>query len=245
MQRIFGDRQIHEPNTKKPPLKTNVFHALRTANTSLTPIFPYTSDGDLVSLATIFWGGENRDGGVFNHENSVDEVALTVAAVKSRLRPGFVHVGARKHLVGRFFENPADPEVMMAIIVTQRQTDAGVPQAESLTFICENCQEPLLVHHYSAKNDTNYAAKDSKGEAVVLPGFHPPIETVTEGAIALEPFNRDPDARTCAKCGTVNGQFAVNIWGWDAYYHSTVTAERGRAIFAAAAAAAAAENHGG
>jgi hypothetical protein len=229
MERIIGDREIGGPRPGKPPLKVNVFHALRSANTSLMPIFPYTGDGDLVPGASILWGGENRDSGVFNHENSVDEVAITVAASKSRLRAGFVHVGARKHLVGRYFEDPTDPGIMMAIIVTQRQADRGVPQSETLTFICDKCQEPLLTHDH-------YAAVDPEGQPVHLPGFHPPLETITEGAIALEPFNNNVEARTCPKCGNVNDKFPLHVWGWDRYYKNTVAAERGRAILAAAGA---------
>lgn len=238
MDRISGDRRIGAPKAGKPPLKVNVFHALRCANSSLMPLFPYTGDGDLVSGATIFWGGENRDSGVFNHENSVDEVTITLAASKSRRRTGFVHVGARTHLVGRFFEDPNDPESMMAIVVTQRQADEGVAQSESLTFICDNCQEPLLKHRFSSENDDNFAARDENGEPVRLPGFHAPLETLTEGAIAIEPFNKSEEARTCPKCGTVNEPFALHVWGWDSYYKNTVAAERGRAILFAAGAEA-------
>lgn len=236
MSRIVGERAIGAPKADKPPLKANVFHALRSANTALMPMFPYTGDGDLVPGATIFWGGEGRDGNVFNHENTVDEVAITVAANKSRLRAGFVHVGSRKHLVGRYFEDPSDPDIMMAIVVTQRQSEPGVPQSETLTFMCDNCQESLLTHTFSSKNDDNFAARSDDGEPVRLPGFHAPLETLTEGAIVLESYNKSQEARTCPKCGTVNDPWPVHVWGWDSYYKNTVAAERGRAILAAAGA---------
>lgn len=236
MDRIIGDRQIDAPNPGKPPLKVNAFNQLRISNTSLMPLFPYVSAGDIVPCATIFWGGENRDTSVFNHENSVDEVAITLAAAKSRLRAGFVHVGARKHLVGRYFEDPTDTEIMMAIVVTQRQAEEGIEQRETLTFICENCQEPLLTHSFNSKEDMKYAGADASGRKAALPGFTPPLETLTEGAIVIEPFNKDEKARTCPKCGTVNPPFPLHVWGWGSYYHNAVACERGRAILNAAGA---------
>lgn len=220
VERIRGGREIGSPRGYKPPLQVNVFHALRSANTALMPLFPYAGDGDLVAGATIFWGGENRDAGAFNHKNTVDEVAICFAAEKARLRAGFVHVGARTHVVGNFFEDSTDPEILMAIVVTQRQADAGVPQSETLTFFCDACQTPLLAHEFSSK-----AEADPHGD---LPGFHPPLETLTEGAICLEPYNKEGAARTCPSCGKVNDPFPVSVWGWDAYYNNMVASERAR-----------------
>lgn len=221
MNRIRGERQIAPPASAKPALQVNLFHALRSANTALMPIFPYGSDGDLVPGATIMWGGENREMSAFNHRNSVDEVAICFASEKSRLRAGHVHVGVRTHLVGNFFEDMSDPDILMAIVVTQRQAEKGVPQNETLTFICDNCQAPLLTHEFSAKAEECAGRTD-------LPGYHPPLETLTEGAICLEPYNADDAARTCAKCGTLNDPFPVSVWGWDAYNKNLVAAERGR-----------------
>ncbi|SEK00319.1 hypothetical protein SAMN05518849_12526 [Sphingobium sp. AP50] len=232
MERTRGPRQIQPPVENKPALQTNVFHALRGANTALMPIFPYGAAGELVPAASIMWGGPNRDMSAFNHTNSVDEVAICFASEKSRLRSGFVHVGARTHLVGNFFEDMSDPDILMVIVVTQRQAEEGIPQGETLGFLCDNCQNPLLVHEFSAKTEES-------AQAAKTPGFHPPLETLTEGAIVLEPFNESEVARTCSKCGTVSEPFPVSVWGWDAYYKNMVAAERGRKQLLARAAEAA------
>lgn len=232
MNRIRGKRQIGPPLPGKPPLQSNVFHALRSANTALMPIFPYAGDGDLVPAASIMWGGEGREMSVFNHTNTVDEVAICFASEKSRLRAGFVHVGVRTHLVGNFFEDSTDPDILMVIVVTQRQADPGVSQSETLTFLCDSCQTPLLTHHFSSKNDASAADAG-------LPGFHPPLETLTEGAICLEPYNASEAARTCPKCGVVSEPFPVSVWGWDAYYNNMLAAERGRRMLLARADATA------
>ncbi len=220
MTAFTGSRRIAPPSPDKPPLQTNVFHALRSANTALMPLFPYAGDGDIVPGATIFWGGERRETSAFNHTNTVDEVAICFAAEKSMMRAGFVHVGARTHVVGNFFGDTSDPEILMAIVVTQRQAEAGVPQSEALTFFCGSCQTPLLKHEFSSKNEAD--------ADLGLPGYHAPLETLTEGAICLEPFNADSAARTCPKCGTVNSPFPVSVWGWDAYQKNTIAAERAR-----------------
>ena len=213
-------REIAPPDIGKPPLRANVFHALRSANTALAPLFPYVGDGDLVPGASIMWGGPNRETSAFNHSNTVDEVAICFAAEKSRLRAGFVHVGSPMHVVGNFFEDTNDTEILTAIVVTQRQAEKGVPQSESLTFFCDDCQTPLLRHEFSSKND---AMVDED-----LPGYYPPLETLTEGAICLEPYNADEAARTCPKCAKVNAPFPVSVWGWDAYYKNGEAAERSR-----------------
>ena len=214
------DSRIPPPAADKPPLKANVFHALRSANTALVPMFPYVGDGDLVPGASIMFGGEDREMSAFNHTNTVDEVAICFAAENSRMREGFVHVGSRTHIVGNFFENSADPANLVAIVVTQRQADKGVPQSESLTFFCSECQTSLLYHEFSSKNEAD-ADLD-------LPGYSPPLETLTEGAIVLYPYNADEAARTCPKCAKVNDPFPVSVWGWDAYQRNGVASERAR-----------------
>lgn len=220
MPQIVGSKEIAPPKVDKPPLRVNVFHALRSANTALAPLFPYVGDGDLVPGASIMWGGENREMSAFTHTNTVDEVAICFAAEKSRLRAGFVHVGTPTHVVGNFFDDTSDPEILTAIVVTQRQAEAGVPQSESLTFFCDSCQTPLLTHEFSSKNEADVD--------LGMPGYHPPLETLTEGAICLEPYNADDAARTCPKCGKLNDPFPVSVWGWDAYQKNAVASERSR-----------------
>lgn len=215
-----GKSRIPPPSEDKPPLHANAFFAMRNINSALAPMFPYASDGDMVAAATIFYGGEGRDGKAFHHENTVDEVSIVFAAEKSQMRPGFVHVGARKHMVGNYFDDPTDPDILTAIVVVQRQSDPGVEQWEALTFFCESCQEPLLHHRYSAK------VEDQKNAD--LPGYAPPLETLTEGAICLEPYNASDEARTCPKCGAKNEPWPVSVWGWDHYHNNFVASERAR-----------------
>jgi hypothetical protein len=188
MATIKGARRIPPAREDKPPLHTNVFHALRSANTTLMPLFPYTEAGEIVAGATIFRGGDNRDTGVFNHTNSVDEVGIIFGGQKARMPTGFTFVGTRKHLVGNYLEDHTDPDECMAIVVTQMQTPEGVAQEESYTFICEKCQEPLLQHDFPAKIGDG---------AKYGPGYRPPLETLTEGARCLKPFNASEEARTC------------------------------------------------
>ena len=216
-----GALDIPPPDPNKPPLQANIFHALRSANTALVPLFPYVGDGDLVPGATIMWGGPGKEMSAFNHTNTVDEVAICFAADNSRLRAGFVHVGSRTHIVGNFFEDDTDPRNLTAIVVTQRQAEKGVPQEESLTFFCRACQNTLMYHRFSSKNDGDAAEAD-------VPGYQPPLETLTEGAICLYPFNADEAARTCSKCGTVNDPFPLSNWGWDYYEKNLVAAEKSR-----------------
>jgi hypothetical protein len=219
--------RISAPDPKKPPLKNNIFQYGRVTNTALAPLFPYAGDGDILPALSIFWGGKNRDPGVFQHTNSVDEVAICYAAEKSaRMKPGFVHVGARTHTVGGFFDDASDPEICRMIVVTQRQSEAGVEQSESLTFLCEKCQTTLLLHKFASK-------VENPNEA--LPGYEPILETLTEGARCLEPFNADPDRRRCQKCDHVNPPFPVSVWGWDVYRIHTMTTERGRRLFVSVA----------
>jgi len=210
---------IPAPDPTRPPLTANVFHAVRSANTKLMPMFPYAEDGCLVPCANVFSGGKGYGIGVFNHTNSVDEVSITFASVGSGIRSGDVFVGAREHMVGAFFHEEESDQNLMVIVVVQRQSEAGVAQHESLSFICAKCQASLSRVEYPAK--TGHAAAD----------VAPALETLTEGAAWAREFNASEELRTCKKCGHLNAPFPLRVWGWEDYRRNYETAEKARALY--------------
>lgn len=223
------EHKIERPDPKRPPLQANVFQAVRSANTSLVPMFPYCQDGCLVPGATVFYGGQGRGIGAFNHMNSVDEVAICFASQGSGIRSGDVFAGAREHLVGSFFDEEEADTNLMVIAVVQRQAE-GVPQHEGVSFLCESCQTQLLRHEYPAKNDRDYDAEDLSAA--------PPLDTLIEGAVCAREYNASVDRRTCPNCGHVNPRFPVEIWGWDAYHDAYVASEAARRRYLSLAAGA-------
>src|SRR5262245_33456498 len=143
---MASNRQIGAPDPARAPMIANIFHAVRSTNTALAPIFPYCGDGCLVPGVSVFYGG--RDISNFHHMNSVDEVSICFASEGSRIRTGTVFSGAREHLVGSFFDKDNAEENMMVIAVEQRQADAGIAQHEKLSFHCHKCQAVLLEHAF-------------------------------------------------------------------------------------------------
>jgi hypothetical protein len=215
---------IPAPDPARPPMISNVFHAVRSANTKLMPMFPYTEAGCLVPGASVFSGGKGSGIGVFTHTNSVDEVAITFASVGSGIRTGDVFVGAREHMVGGFFHEEEADQNLMVIVVVQRQAEAGVAQHESLSFICGQCQAPLSRVEYPARTD------HGGGDAAAA------LETLTDGAIWAREFNASEDLRTCKKCGHVNPPFPLGVWGWEEYRRNYETAEKARELYLSQAA---------
>jgi hypothetical protein len=211
------------PDPARPPMIANIFHAVRHANTKLMPMFPYCQDGCIVPGASVFSGGRGRGIGAFHHENSVDEVSIVFASVGGGIRTGDVFVGAREHLVGAFFHEEEGENNLMVIAVVQRQAEAGIPQSESLSFLCEKCQSTLLRHGYSGKSEQSH--NEPAGDRA------PPLETLTEGALWAREFNDSQDLRTCKQCGHVNPPFPLHIWGWDEYRTNYVAAEKARQLY--------------
>lgn len=199
---------IPPPRRDKPSLKANAFEASRTINSALTPLFPYISEGCIAPCASIMRGGSDALGGVFQHFNTVDEVAVVFASEGTGMRPGDVHVGDKSHVVGSFMQD--DPNSYILIIVTQRQSEAGIKQHEAFTLNCAECQHVLLEHKFDAVD--NYV--ESTG---VPEGYYGPLGTITQcGEGALE-FNNSEELRTCNNCGVVNEPFNINVWQWDNY----------------------------
>ena len=211
------------PDPARPPLLSNVFHAVRHTNTKLMPMFPYAEDGCLVAGASVFSGGKGRGIGAFNHTNSVDEVSIAFACVGSGIRSGDVFVGARDHLVGAFFNEEEADHNLMVIVVVQRQTEPGVAQRESLNFICAKCQSPLSRRDFSAKN--GHATTATNRDSALA------LETLTEGALWAREYNESEALRTCGKCGHLNPPFPLHVWGWEEYRNNYVAAEKARDLY--------------
>jgi hypothetical protein len=215
---------IPAPDPAQPPMISNVFHAVRSANTKLMPMFPYAEAGCLVPGASVFSGGKGSGIGVFTHTNSVDEVAIAFTTVGSGIRTGEVFVGAREHMVGAFFHEEEADQNLIVIVVVQRQSEAGVAQHEGLSFICGKCQAPLSRVEYPAKSD------HAGGDAAAA------LETLTQGAIWAREFNASEDLRTCGKCGHVNPPFPLRVWGWEEYRRNHEAAEKARELYLSQAA---------
>src|SRR5262249_16174439 len=99
----FADGQdIAPPKSGKRPMRVNAFDFARGAGSALLPMFPYQGDGDILPCVAVFRGGAKHEGSVFEHTNSVDEVAITFGAQGTFLRVGQVMVGEKKHTVGSF-----------------------------------------------------------------------------------------------------------------------------------------------
>lgn len=218
--------RIPPPDPNKEPLKNNVFRLARTANTQLCPLFPYVGDGDMVPAVTVLTGGQ--DGGSFIHFNTVDEVVVLYGTNGAMGHAGDVFIGGREHVVtDRVFAENTDPNALMSLVVTQRQSEHGVPQNESLTFLCEKCQNPLLVTRFEAKG-----AKPSDAR----PGFENAFETIGQSSNFANTFNASESARTCEKCRHVNAAFPLPRWGWDNYREAVDKAERSRDYYFSALA---------
>ncbi|NIB38374.1 hypothetical protein HBA55_02185 [Pseudomaricurvus alkylphenolicus] len=199
---------IPPPDRQKPSLKVNAFEASRTINSALTPLFPYISEGCIAPCASIMRGGSDALGGVFQHFNTVDEVAVVFASEGTGMRPGDVHVGDKSHVVGSFMQD--DPNSYILIVVTQRQSEQGVKQQEAFTLNCAECQHVLL--------DRKFDAVENYAESTGVPGgYFGPLGTIMECGAGAQEFNANVELRTCDNCGTVNEPFNIGVWQWDNY----------------------------
>ena len=131
---------IPPPAADKQPLKCNVYEYARTLVSTLTPMFPYVDEGAMVPTIALFYGQPGGDYGYFEHENTVDEVAIVFGsgATTGRGKAGLVRASARSHGVGNLLSEPDSPESFSLVSVTQRQS-TGVPQNEAVAFTCADC----------------------------------------------------------------------------------------------------------
>jgi hypothetical protein len=201
-------RDIAPPASEKRPARVNAFNFARGAGSALLPLFPYLGDGDIVPCISVIRGGSKHEGSVFEHTNTVDEVAITFGARGSFLRVGQVMVGEKKHTVGSFL--PKDPEGYVLMVITQRQAESGVEQKEAWSVICGQCSEPLVDYHFDSKPDYRSRVPGSEGYAEPLP-------TIIGSFAGAMKVNASVESRTCKKCGHVQEPFQVGTWHWDVY----------------------------
>ena len=212
------DTDVPAPDADRPPLKSNVFAAMRGANAQLLPLFPdYLGLGCICPDVTVFRGGAGRDFGTFEHTNTVDEIVICFASNGGRMQPGQVRAGPKRHLVGAPIKDAQDPDEFYLVVVTQRQSEGDEVQRELLRFACVKCQAELVLHDFDAK-------------PVVEPGVMPPgyelhNETTIGSATAVARLNGDPALRKCPKCGHENPVFQAEWWGWQ-YYRERVALAR-------------------
>lgn len=223
-------REIPPPRDDRPALKTNVFEAARSGNSTLAPMFPYLHAGAIVPTFALFWGRAAGDYGHFEHFNTVDEIVIVFGAdgAAGRARTGLVRVNARTHMVGKFLPDPDNPENFSLISITQRQSEDAT-QREGVWFKCEKCQTDMM------RLDFDWAPVVTPEQERAL-GTVPPLETVVRSAEAAERYNAN---RACPKCGHENKAFPLERWGWDRYAAQTVAVRRARKTLAAAAESAA------
>lgn len=198
---------------RKHPLKVNVFERLQHHVSQLTPLFPYLDDEAIVPATALFMGHEDFRPGRFSHFNTVEEVALVLAAAGGYVQGADLRVINRTHAVTAPLVNPTDPEAFMVSVITQRN-NAEPSQPEALMFICPKCNKLMARYDYDAKLDSRDL------------GPVPEFSTVYHSFRAAEAFNADLEARTCKHCGHVEPTFPVEEWGWERYSRHTEVVNR-------------------
>lgn len=202
----FSDR-IPKPSPDRPPLRVNSYEFMATANTSLSPFFPYMQRGAIVPCGSLFYGGPDANYGHFFHENTEEEIALVMGDHGAHKGSGMLMNAPLNHGVNSFLKNPQDPESFLFIVITQRQREAG-PQSEKIYFRC-GCNEVLFTHEFDATPADGYH-----------PGKHLDLATGRGSAEAGIGFNADENARTCKRCGKVAPPFPQDSWGWSRHYYT-------------------------
>lgn len=200
----------------KVPLKVNAFELVRGSNSQLLPLFPYTGPGAIVPCSAAFESdGSGTHIGYFLHENTVDEVAVTMGS-NGRVRTGDVAVGSRLHGVGGDSSEP----FFAVMVITQRQLEDGA-QEEAISFQCEQCN--AILHHHPFSESAG-----GEGEFAGLP-------TIMGSEAAALGFNASEEVRTCKECGHVSQPFPLYIWGWSNYVRNTRVVTKASKLLAEAA----------
>lgn len=212
-----SERELSMPPAAadKQPLKCNVYEYARTLVSTLTPMFPYVDEGAMVPTIALFYGQPGGDYGYFEHENTVDEVAIVFGsgATTGRGKAGLVRASARSHGVGNLLSEPDSPESFSLVSVTQRQS-TGVPQKEAVAFTCAACSTEVYREEFDSTPPRRGMQKDEVG-----PVGH--LHTIYGSARTALNYNADEKNRTCPKCGNVNEPFPLGRWGWDRYRDMT------------------------
>lgn len=204
-----------EPPPDKEPLKVNVYEFGRNLVSTLTPMFPYIDEGAMVPTCALFYGAPEGDYGYFEHENTVDEVAVIFGAgdTTGRGRGGLARVSARSHGVGNLLNDPNNPASFAFVTVTQRQS-IGEKQHEAVAFACEKCSAQVFRMDYDATPPRRGHQREEAGPVAYL-------HTLVGSTSAARAYNADEKNRTCPKCGHVNKPFPLHRWGWDRYVDQT------------------------
>ncbi len=209
------------PNGDVIPLRTNIFEFVRVINATLLPLFPYMHKGAIVPCGAIVVGGTGRDWRMFKHFNTVDEIFTCFGSNGAYVQPGQVILGAQEHFVNMRMEDNENTSNYAIMSVVQRQWEEEKPQSEKVSIICEQCQEPLLVHSYEAEpSEAEVQAADAANTSCAFP-------TPVQSAYAAQQFNGHPESLTCEECGYVNTVFPLDDWGWHRYAeqaHSSIKA---------------------
>lgn len=203
------------PAKGKQPLKCNVFDYARTLVSTLTPMFPYVDEGAMVPTIALFYGEEDGDYGYFEHENTVDEVAIVFGsgATTGRGKAGLVRASARSHGVGNLLSEPDSAESFSLVSVTQRQS-TGVIQKEAVAFACSKCSTEVYREEFDST-----PPKRSEQERALGPVGH--LHTIYGSAQAAINYNSSKKNRTCPECRNINSPFPLKRWGWDRYRDMT------------------------
>ena len=203
------------PAADKQPLKCNVYEYARTLVSTLTPMFPYVDEGAMVPTIALFYGEPGGDYGYFEHENTVDEVAIVFGsgAATGRGKAGLVRASARSHGVGNLLSEPDSPESFSLVSVTQRQS-TGAAQREAVAFTCANCSTEVYRETFDSTPPRRGGQRTEIG-----PIGH--LHTIYGSAQAARNYNADEKNRTCPNCGNVNAPFPLHRWGWHRYRDMT------------------------
>lgn len=194
--------------TSIAPMKVNAFEVARQSNAQLLPLFPYLHAGAIVPCSASFESdGKGTHIGYFLHENSVDEVAFTLAS-NGRARSGEMRVGPNVHGVG----GDSTEAYFAVMVITQRQVESG-DQPEAMSFTCEKCNGLLLRHEF----DVHTGAE----------GRFPGLPTIIGSFDAATAVNNRSGALTCKSCGHGNRPFPLPMWGWASYVRNTRIVEKG------------------
>lgn len=198
---MIDDRStLGTTEVEKVPMKANVFKFVQGLNSQLLPLFPYMGPGSIVPCCAAFESdGSGTPIGYFLHENTVDEVALTIAS-DGKVRTGDVFVGPKLHGVG----GDSDEPFFSLMVITQRQLDQGA-QSEAIVFQCQKCNAELHRLDYD----------EGIGGEGALAG----LPTILGSEAAALGYNESD--RTCSQCGHVSSPFPLYIWGWSNYARNT------------------------
>ena len=200
---------------RKQPLKVNVFERLQHPVSQLAPLFPYLDDGAIVPATALFMGHEGFRSGRFSHFNTVEEVALVLAAAGGYTHGASLYVANRTHAVTAPLINPTDPEAFVVVVITQRN-NAEPSQREAIMFMCPKCNKLMARYDYDAKLDSRAL------------GSVPEFSTVYHSFRSAAAFNADLGTRTCKHCGHVEPPFPLEEWGWERYVRHTEMANHAR-----------------